>query len=98
MNFKSLSEQRPPVEDALVSTERTALRPGDYGSEQDHYADLARMVAELSRDHTQLRAFIYEFARIRLRKDLYPRFVEGAWFEIEERMRGLEGAIDRIEA
>ena len=36
------------------------------------------MVSELSRDHAQLRAFIYEFARVRLRKDLYPRFVEGA--------------------
>jgi hypothetical protein len=98
MNFRSLYQQRPPVEDALVSTERTVLRPGDNGSKEDHYEDLARMVAELSRDHAQLRAFIYEFARIRLRKDLYPRFVEGAWFEIEERMRGLEGAIDRIEA
>jgi hypothetical protein len=98
MNFKSFSEQRPPVEDALVSTERAALHPGDNGSEQDHYEDLARMVAELSRDHAQLRAFVYEFARVRLRKDLYPRFVEGDWFEIEERMRGLEGAIDRIEA
>jgi len=57
-----------------------------------------RMVAEVSKDHAQLRTFIYDFARIKLRKDLYPRFVEGAWSEIEEQMRGLEAAIERIEA
>jgi hypothetical protein len=56
------------------------------------------MVAEVSQDHAQLRTFIYEFARVKLRKDLYPRFVEGAWSEIEEQVRGLEAAIDRIES
>jgi len=66
-------------------------------AEQDHYDALARMVAEVSQDHAQLRKFIYEFARVKLRKDLYPRFVEGAWSEIEDQVRGLEAAIDRIE-
>jgi hypothetical protein len=56
------------------------------------------MVAEVSQDHAQLRTFIYEFARVKLRKELYPRFVEGAWSEIEEQVRGLEAAIDRIES
>ena len=99
MNFRSRSEQQQqPAEDASKSVQATALRPADQGSEEEHYVDLRQTVAELSRDHAQLRAFIYEFARIRLRKDLYPRFVEGAWFEIEEQMRGLERAIDRIEA
>jgi len=67
------------------------------GTAQDHYSALVRMVAEVSQDHAQLRTFIYEFARVKLRKDLYPRFVEGAWSEIEEEMRGLETAIERIE-
>ena len=100
MNFRSRSEQQQqPAEDAPKSVRGgTALRPADHGSEEEHYVDLHQTVAELSQDHAQLRAFIYEFARIRLRKDLYPRFVEGAWFEIEEQMRGLERAIDRIEA
>jgi hypothetical protein len=67
-------------------------------TEQDHYSALVQMVAELSRDHYQLRTFIYEFARVKLRRELYPRFVEGAWSEIEGQMLGLEAAIDRIEA
>jgi hypothetical protein len=66
-------------------------------TEQDHYSALVQMVAELSRDHYQLRTFIYEFARVKLRRELYPRFVEGAWSEIEGQMLGLEAAIDRIE-
>lgn len=70
----------------------------EVGPEQDHYSALARMVADVSQDHAQLRTFIYEFARVRLRKELYPRFVEGDWSEIEEQVRGLEAAIDRIEA
>ena len=68
------------------------------GPAEHHYSTLAQMVAEVSQDHGHLRAFIYEFARIKLRKDLYPRFVEGAWSEIEEQMRGLENAIDQVEA
>jgi len=75
-----------------------AVRSGELGPEQDYYSDLARMVADVSQDHAQLRTFIYEFARLKLRKELYPRFVEGAWSEIEEEMRGLEAAIGRIEA
>jgi hypothetical protein len=68
------------------------------GPERDHYDSLLRMVAEVSQDHAQLRTFIYEFARVKLRKELYPQFVDGAWSEIEDRVRGLEAAIDRIEA
>jgi hypothetical protein len=63
-----------------------------------HYSALAQMVAQVSQDHAQLRTFIYEYARIQLRKELYPQFLEGAWSEIEERMRGLENAIDQLEA
>src|ERR1700722_9107508 len=68
------------------------------GPAEHHYSTLAQMVAEVSQDHAHLRSFIYEFARIKLRKELYPRFLEGAWSEIEDQMRGLENAIDEIEA
>lgn len=64
---------------------------------QRHYSALAQMLAEVSQDHAQLRSFVYEYARIQLRKELYPQFLEGAWSEIEERMRGLEDAIDQLE-
>lgn len=73
-------------------------RPKSSVTEQDHYAALARMVANVSEDHAQLRMFIYEFARAKLRKELYPRFLEGAWSEINEKVQGLETAIDQIEA
>jgi hypothetical protein len=68
------------------------------GPAELHYSALAQMVAEVSQDHTHLRSFIYEFARIKLRKELYPLFLEGAWSEIEDEMRSLENAIDEIEA
>ena len=41
---------------------------------------------------------IYEFARVKLRKELYRHFLDGRWPEIEEQVRGLEAAIDRIES
>jgi len=67
-------------------------------TEQDRYAALARIVADVSQDHTRLRALIYEFARVKLRQELFASFVDGAWDEINEQMQGLENAIDRIEA
>jgi len=65
---------------------------------QDHYSFLARLVAEISRDHAQLRMVVYEFARVNLRKDLYRHFVEGRWSEIKEQVSGLEAAINQIES
>lgn len=67
-------------------------------TEQDRYAALARIVADVSQDHSRLRSLIYEFARVKLRKELFASFVDGAWDEINEQMHGLENAIDRIEA
>jgi hypothetical protein len=78
--------------------DKLAVRTAEVGAEPDHYSALARLVAEVSQDHAHLRTFIYEFARTKLRKELYPRFVEGAWSEIEEQVQGLEAAINRIEA
>jgi hypothetical protein len=68
-------------------------------TKQDHYHSvLARMVAAVSEDHTQLRTLIYEFARRKLRKDLFRQFEDGDWSEIERQVSTLEAAIDRIEA
>jgi hypothetical protein len=66
--------------------------------EPDHYSALARLVGEVSQDHSQLRTFIYEYARIKLRKELYPKFLDGAWAEVNQQVRELEAAIDQIEA
>src|SRR5262249_28120716 len=38
-----------------------------------------------------------EYVRIKLRKELYPLFLDGGWAEIEQQGRALEAAIDRIE-
>jgi hypothetical protein len=96
MNFTPPSGQLPQAGGAARPAPGDSP-PGNGGFEQVHQSELARMIADLSRDHAHLRAFIYEYARVKLRKELYPRFVEGAWTEIEEQMRGLEVAIDRIE-
>jgi hypothetical protein len=73
-------------------------KPEIAATEQHHYEALAEIVINISKDHAQLRLFVYEFARTKLRKELYPQFVEGAWPEIEEQLRGLEIAINRIES
>src|SRR6478672_4125536 len=104
MNSKPTSTPQSRSEHPSGSTE---IAPASFaaveastqnGPTEHHYSALAQMVAEVSQDHAHLRAFIYEFARIKLRKELYPRFLEGAWSEIEDQMRGLENAIDEIEA
>ena len=77
--------------------DKFALRSMDAGTTQDYYSVLARTIAEVSQDHAQFRWFIYELARVKLRKDLYRHFVDARWVEIEAQMRGLEAAIDRIE-
>jgi hypothetical protein len=63
-----------------------------------HYTTLSQLVAEASRDNTRLRGLIYEFARAKLRRELYPHFLDGAWSEIEQQVLGLERAIVRVEA
>jgi hypothetical protein len=66
--------------------------------QQQYYSVLAKVVAEVSQDHAHLRSFIYEYVRTKLRKELYPQFLDGAWSEIEEKTGALEDAIDRLEA
>jgi hypothetical protein len=103
MDSTSTSQPLPAPEETEQSTAVVAPSPVEAPNtgvkpDESHYSALAQMFAEVSQDHAHLRTFVYEFARIKLRKELYPRFVEGAWNEIEVQMRGLEAAIDRIEA
>jgi hypothetical protein len=86
------------MDDNRFRIDEVDTSPVQGGPRQDHYDSLLRLVAEVSQDHAQLRTFIYEFARVKLRKELYPQFVDGAWSEIEEQVRSLEAAIERIEA
>jgi hypothetical protein len=74
-------------------------RPMPNPTKRDHYHSvLARMVSAVSEDHAQLRTLIYEFARRKLRKDLFRQFEDGDWHEIERQVSTLEAAIDKIEA
>ena len=74
-------------------------RPMPNATKRDHYHSvLARMVSAVSEDHAQLRTLIYEFARRKLRKDLFRQFEDGDWPEIERQVSTLEAAIDQIEA
>src|ERR1700722_408176 len=67
-------------------------------AKRDHiHSVLARMVSTVTEDHNQLRTLIYEFARRKLRKDLFRQFEDGDWSEIERRVSTLEAAIDRVE-
>jgi hypothetical protein len=103
--FRQLPTPKKPKQsnDSLIAgSEARGLSVGagveEEGAQADHYSTLAQMVTELSGDHAQLRTFIYEYARVKLRTDLYPLFVDGAWSEINEHMCRLEAAIDQIEA
>jgi hypothetical protein len=78
--------------------EKTVLRLPEDGTKQDHYSILARIVFAVSQDHAQLRMLIYEFARTKLRRDLYRQFEAGEWAEIETQVLALEAAIDQVES
>jgi hypothetical protein len=75
------------------------LRSKGGGTKEDHFHSvLARMFSAVSQDHAQLRTLIYEFARRKLRKDLFRQFEDGDWPEIDRQVSTLEAAIERIEA
>jgi hypothetical protein len=78
--------------------EEIVLRTTGNGSKLDHYSVVAQMVAAVSQDHAQLRLLIYEFARTRLRKDLYKQFEQLGWSGIAAQVLALEAAIDQVEA
>jgi hypothetical protein len=74
----------------------SALPPSE--DQADDYASLLRLVGMVSEDHAQLRALLYEFARRKLRRDLYRQFEEGDFTGIQARMSALEDAIVRVES
>ena len=64
--------------------DKIVLRLTEIGTRQDPYSVLSQVVAAVSRDQAQLRMLIYDFARTKLRQDLYPQFVAGDWSGIEK--------------
>jgi hypothetical protein len=95
----NITPRSAPVANSVIAT-RCADEPAsnELTGGQDHYTALSQLIAEVSGDHTQLRYLIYEFARAKLRRELYPRFLDGAWSEIEQQLLGLERTIVRVEA
>jgi hypothetical protein len=78
--------------------EKIVLRIAGNGTGQDHYRILDQVVASVSQDQARLRTLVYDFARTKLRQELYPQFVAGDWPAIEKSLRELEAAIDQVEA
>src|ERR1700691_5401219 len=78
--------------------DKIVLRFTGSGTKQDHYRILDQVVASVSQDQTRLRTLVYDFARTKLRQELYPQFVAGDWPAIEKSMLALEAAIDQVEA
>src|ERR1700733_14865722 len=95
----NITPRSAPVANSVIATP-SADEPAsnELTDGQDLYTALSQLIAEVSGDHTQLRYLIYEFARAKLRRELYPRFLEGAWSEIEQQLLGLERTIVRVEA
>lgn len=58
---------------------------------------LTRMVAAVSKDHAQIRMLVYEFARSKLRQDIFRQLEAGTLSGIEERFLELEAAIKQVE-
>jgi hypothetical protein len=94
----NITTRSAPVASSVSPTRSTDEHASKELVDGHHYTTLSQLVAEASRDHTQLRGLIYEFARAKLRRELYPQFLDGAWSEIERQVLGLERAIVRVEA
>lgn len=78
--------------------EQVAVRSTEDGIDEDDYSVLSQMIATVSQDHAQLRTLVYEFARRKLRRSLYQQFEEGDWAGIQDKLRALESAIDKVES
>jgi hypothetical protein len=78
--------------------EKIVLRFTGNGTKQDLYTILDQVVASVSQDQARLRTLVYDFARTKLRQELYPQFVAGDWSAIERSVLALEAAIDQVEA
>jgi hypothetical protein len=75
-----------------------ARRSDQAGDEQDYYSVLAGVLVSASQDHAQLRALIFDLARIKLRKDLMLRFEEVGASRMRQQLEALDAAIERIDA
>jgi hypothetical protein len=78
--------------------DQVAIRSAKEPIDEDHYSILSEMIATVSEDHTQLRMLVYEFARRKLRRNLYRQFEDGDWADIQEQLRALETAIGKVES
>jgi hypothetical protein len=78
--------------------DEVAVRSAEGSPDEDPYSVLSQMIATATRDQSQLRALVYEFARRRLRRNLYPQFEDGDWAGIQEQLNALESAIDKVES
>jgi hypothetical protein len=78
--------------------EKIVLRFTGNGTKQDLYTILDQVIASASQDQARLRTLVYDFARTKLRQELYPQFVAGDWSAIEKSVLALEAAIDQVEA
>jgi hypothetical protein len=94
----NITTRSAPVASSVSPTRSADEHASKELADSHHYTTLSQLVAEASRDHAQLRGLIYEFARAKLRRELYPQFLDGAWSEIEHQILGLERAIVRVEA
>jgi hypothetical protein len=75
------------------------IAPSNVATTADeHYADLSRLIATVSQHPPHLRTLIYEFARLKLQKEAAKQLGEGSWSGLEQRLRALEVAIDRVES
>jgi len=78
--------------------DEVAVRSVEGATDKNYYSVLSRIVAAVNPGHVQLRIAIYEFARRKLRKTLYPRFEDGDWAGVQEELLALEAAIAQIES
>ena len=80
-------------------TEKFVIRSTGGAVEQTYYSVLSRMIAATSQDRAQMRAMIYDLARVTMiRNNLYRGTKEVDWSRMQNQYRALEAAIKQVEA
>jgi hypothetical protein len=64
---------------------------------EDYYRFLVRTITTVGQDPAQLRMVVYQFARSKLRKELFAK-KDLRWAEMKQQMATLEKAIEQIES
>jgi hypothetical protein len=64
---------------------------------EDYYRFLVRTITTVGQDPAQLRMVVYQFARSKLRKELFAK-KDLRWAEMKQQMAALEKAIEQIES